>query len=408
MGKNGPRSRSRAVRFTLGAVLPVALTLAACGGASSGSKNAAGNGSGGGKHWKVALDLSYYGNDWQTEAADLVKAEADTAPYKGKVTLRVDIAGTSVPAQIAQINNEVAIGENAIVMYPISPTALNNAIQSACARNVVVISYNAYVTAPCAYNVTTSDLEFGTVQAQWLATKLHGKGDIAEMTGVPGTSADTQRRKGWTNVLKKYPGINVVAAGNGEWDPATTKTVFTGLLAAHPSLAGVLAETSCQAVEGVYQSQGKSLVPCAGESENAYRVMMLPKSQGGQGLQGVSVGGPAYTGELALMNAISVLNGAKTKHDMEVPLPEVTNANLKAGKNVAQGDNVFPQSVGLAVTPGFFDDLWSPLVNEGPQAAINGHPDVVSHAKSCADVPGCITGDSVAVYNTFAAGTVGE
>lgn len=396
---------------TLGVVLSAGLALAACSSSKSGGttgNSGAHSSTSGSKHWSVALSLSYYGNDWQTQAANLVKAEAATPPYKGNVTFRTDIAGASVPKQIAQINNEVASGVNAIVLYPISPTALNNAIQNACSRGVVVIAYNSYVTASCAYNVDTSDLEFGTVQAEWLATELHGKGDIAEMTGVAGTSADTKRRQGWANVLKKYSGIHVVATGNGQWDPATTKSVFTGMLAAHPNLSGVLAETSCQSVEGVYQSQGKSLVPCAGESENAWRIMMLPTSAGGQSLQGVSVGGPAYTGELAFMNAISILNGTKMKHDMEVPLPKVTNANLKAGKNVAQGANVFPPSTGLSVTPGFFDDLWSPLVNQGVQAAIDGKPDVVSSAKACADVHGCITGDSVSLYDTFGSGTIPE
>lgn len=412
MANSRPRTRAGVARVVaLGAVLPVVLTAAACGGSSNGSTasgNSDGNSSSSGQHYKVALSLSYYGNDWQTEAANLVKAEAASPPYAGRVTLRQDIAGTSVPKQIQQINNEVAAGMNAIVLYPISPTALNNAIQNACNRGVVVVAYNAYVTAPCAYNVTTSDLEFGTVQAQWLADELHGKGDIVEMTGVAGTSADSKRREGWDNVLKKNPGIHVVAHGDGEWDPATTKTAFSGILAAHPNIDGVLAETSCQAVESVYQSQGKPLVPCSGESENAWRMMMLPKDQGGEGVSGVSVGGPAYTGELAFINAIAILDGAKMKHAMEVPLPKVTTENLKAGTDVSQGANVFPPSTGLKVSPGFFDDLWSPLVNQGVQAAIDGKPNVVSTAKACSDVPGCITGDDTSLYDTFAAGTVAE
>jgi len=361
-----------------------------------------------GKSYKVAVDLSYYGNDWQTEALNLIKAEAKTAPYSGHVTLRVDIAGASVPDQIQAINNEVAAGEQAIVMYPISPTGLNTAIAKACKAGVVVYAYNAYVTAPCAHNVTTSDFEFGTLQARGLVKFLNGKGQVAEMTGVAGTSADIERRAGWASVLKSYPGIKVVATANGMWDPATTQQAFSSLFASHPDVNGVLAETSCQAVEAALQAQSHSLLPCAGESENQWRVDMLPTSKGGKGVEGISVGGPAYTGELAFMNAVSILSGHKVPKDMEVPLPYVTSSTLRPGTNVAKGANVFPASTGLKVSTGFFDDLWSPLVNEGVQGAITGSPDVISTAVPCAKVRGCITGSSVKLFLTFGAGTVAE
>jgi ribose transport system substrate-binding protein len=397
----------------------VALALAACGtGSASPAPHAKGRTSSkvtsslakalAGKDFKVAVDLSYYGNDWQTEALNLIKAEAKTPPYKGHVTLRVDIAGASVPNQIQAINNEVAAGEKAIIMYPISPTGLNAAIAKACRSGVVVYAYNAYVTAPCAHNVTTSDFEFGTLQARGLAQFLHGKGNVAEMTGVAGTSADIERRAGWASVLKHYPNIHVVATANGMWDAATTQQAFSSLYASHPNVDGVLAETSCQAVENALIAQGHRLLPCAGESENQWRIMMLSPSKGGKGVKGVSVGGPAYTGELAFINAISILTGHKVAKDMEVPLPYVTSATLHPGTNVAKGANVFPPSVGLKVPAGFFDDLWSPLVNEGVKAALTGRPDVISPIKPCGAVRGCITGNSVKLFLTFGAGTVAE
>lgn len=361
-----------------------------------------------GKSFKVAVDLSYYGNDWQTEALNLIKAEAATPPYRGHVDLRVDIAGASVPKQIAEINNEVAAGEKAIIMYPISPTGLNSAIEAACKRGVVIYAYNAYVTAPCAHNVTTSDFEFGTLQARGLAKFLHGKGQVAEMTGVAGTSADIERRAGWASVLKHYPHMHVVATANGMWDAATTQSAFSSLIASHPNVNGVLAETSCQAVEAALQAHQMRLLPCAGESENQWREMMLPKSEGGKGVKGVSVGGPAYTGELAFINALSILDGHKVAKDMEVPLPYVVSSTLHPGTNVARGANVFPPSTHLKVPSGFFDDLWSPLVNQGVKAALTGKPHRISKAKACSEVKGCITGKSVKLFLHFGAGTVAE
>ena len=79
--------------------------------------------------YKVYLSMSYVGNDWQTEAANMVKAMAATPALKDKVDLEVQVAGTDAQKQIQQINSMVQAGAKAIVIYPISPTALESSDQ---------------------------------------------------------------------------------------------------------------------------------------------------------------------------------------------------------------------------------------------------------------------------------------
>ena len=55
---------------------------------------------------KIFLSMSYIGNDWQAQAANMMKAMAAHPNYADQVDLRVRIAGA-----------------NAIVIFPISPTA---------------------------------------------------------------------------------------------------------------------------------------------------------------------------------------------------------------------------------------------------------------------------------------------
>ena len=69
--------------------------------------------------------MSYIGNDWQAEAANMVKAMAAHKDFKDKVDLQVQVAGPNAQRQIQQINAMVQAGAKAIVVYPISPTALN-------------------------------------------------------------------------------------------------------------------------------------------------------------------------------------------------------------------------------------------------------------------------------------------
>lgn len=101
--------------------------------------------------YKVYLSMSYIGNDWQAEAQKMVSAMAASSAYKDKVDLQIQVAGANPQRQIQQINSMVQAGANAIVVYPISPTALNAAVRNACDQKVVVIAYDAEITEPCAY-----------------------------------------------------------------------------------------------------------------------------------------------------------------------------------------------------------------------------------------------------------------
>src|SRR3982751_5872634 len=76
-----------------------------------------------GKH-KVFLSMSYIGNDWQAEAANMVKAMAASKDMADKGDLQIQVSGPNAQRQIQQINSMVQAGAEAIIVYPISPTAL--------------------------------------------------------------------------------------------------------------------------------------------------------------------------------------------------------------------------------------------------------------------------------------------
>jgi DNA-binding NarL/FixJ family response regulator len=125
--------------------------------------------------YKVFLSMSYIGNDWQAEAQKMVSAMAASATYKDKLDLQIQVAGPDPQRQIQQINSMVQAGANAIVVYPISPTALNAAVRNACEQKVVIVAYDAEITEPCAYNVTIDQEQAGRTIAQWLADTLNAR-----------------------------------------------------------------------------------------------------------------------------------------------------------------------------------------------------------------------------------------
>jgi ribose transport system substrate-binding protein len=342
--------------------------------------------------YKIALSLSYTGNDWQSEAANLVKAEAATAPYKSLVSLHTDIAGADVTNQIKTLQNEISAGYKAIIVYPISPTALNATIAQACKAGIAVFAYDSLVTAPCAYNIHIDQYAWGIYVASWLAKAMNGKGTIADITGVPGTTVDTDRQKALSNILAKNPGITIAGSANGAWAQAQGLTAFESIFTAHPDITGIYAEAGCGTIEEYLASIKHALLPCGGEFENNTHLDMLSTALGGLGVQSASAGSPVYSGELALIDAVKVLQGKKIAHDTILPLPHFNSADLAklgakaVGTNPAAGAVVFPAK---KVVPGMFGDFWSPLVEQGLQANLHGTSNKVSSAKPCAKVRGC-------------------
>jgi ribose transport system substrate-binding protein len=306
--------------------------------------------------FKIALSMSYVGNDWQIEAKNLVQAEALTPPYDKQVKLDTYVAGAAgaggadVERQIEQMQQMIAKGYDAIVTFPISPTALNPVIKQACDRGVVVIAYDGEVTEPCAYNVHINQYAAGRFTAQWLAKRLRGKGNIVEANGVPGTSVDTERRKGAASVWKKHPDIKVVAEFAGLWDQASTQQGMARVLGARRDIDGVWAQVGFGVLQA-YKAAGRKPVPMVGESENGFRSAMADGT-----VDGISYGSPPYTGAYALKQAVAILQGRRMPQLMQVPLPLNTKKQLKRCTDVTRGCNVFP--AGKAPSTGFFADFY--------------------------------------------------
>ena len=357
--------------------------------------------------FKIALSLSYTGNDWQSEAANLIKAEAATAPYKDIVTLHTDIAGADVTNQIKVIQNEIAAGYKAIIVYPISPTALNATIAQACKAGVAIFAYDSLVTAPCAYNVHIDQYAWGIYTATWLAKAMGGKGTIADITGVPGTTVDLDRQKALNTILAKNPGITIAGSANGAWAQAQGLTAFQSIYTAHPDVTGIFAEAACGTIEEWLHANNHPLLPCAGEFENNTHLDMLSTALGGLNVQSASAGSPVYSGELAFIQAVQVLQGNKVAHDTILPLPHFNTADLQAlgakavGTNPATGALVFPAK---DVVPGMFGDFWTPLVEQGLQANLHGTSNKISTAKPCSAVPGCISATKLTFGGNWSGG----
>jgi ribose transport system substrate-binding protein len=343
--------------------------------------------------FKIFLSMSFIGNDWQAEAANMVKAMAAHKSLADKVDLQVQVAGPNAQRQIQQINAMVQAGAQAIVIFPISPTALNQVVKNACDKGVKVFAYDAEITEPCAYNISIDQEEAGRVTAEWLVKRLNGKGDIVLVTGVPGTSVDNLRTKAAKEVFAKHPDIRIVGEAVGMWSQAVARTELSKITATRnwDQISGLWMQAGCYTANAMQLEAGKTaeqLLPCAGEGSNGGRIQMLAAGTEVEGAASpyaplgaprISYASPPYSGGLALKLAVQALEGKDVPKKTVLPLPVVTNDTVKLCKEgtwqeMKDGCNVFLPS--LVSNPGWFASIFSAETPEiGLNAALVGQPE---------------------------------
>jgi ribose transport system substrate-binding protein len=368
-----------------GLAVGTAVTAAACFGIGAGdaaAKTADGK-------YLIYYSMSYVGNAWQTEAKNSLVAMSKTAAYKDRVELRVQAAGANAQRQIQQMNAMIQAGADAILAFPISPTALNGVVKNACDKGVVVVVANG-VTEPCAQTVKPDGVKFGKMKAEWVIKQMGGKGNLLSITGVPGVSYSEEHEQGVKEAVAEHPDVKEIGELVGMWDQSVARVKMREFLATHrwEDIDGIVAGTGCYTVSLMQVEDGyyptNPIIPCAGESANGGRLQMLPPDsgiEGALGRNGLSVGSGLWTMPYLLKVAVDILDGKKPASNpiyTNDSLVNVTKDNVKicetgTAREFSEGCNTIAPGI---VPPDYAIDFWSPYTPElGFNAALVGEPD---------------------------------
>jgi ribose transport system substrate-binding protein len=358
----------------MSAVAAVAVMAAAAACAPPTSKNSDGKS---GDKFVVYNNLSYSGNAWSNSAANMIKALAETPPYKDEVKFHKVISGSDISKQISDLQSMINSGADAIISYPLSPKALNAVVDQAAAKGTLMFFYDGTVTNQKAYNVSYITSGFGQNTAQELVNELGGKGKIFMNSGVSGTATDTIHNAAARSVFKRYPGIQVVSQYWSNWDAVQSKTNTLKALAAHPDVNGIWSQDGEYGVVQALQQSGRRLVPVTGEMSNGFRNQLLTLKS--KGLTGVSSGSGPTVGAYAFKLAMELLTGKIKKsdlpHNVEFPLPWVPADKVKLGdpSDPAAGGNTWPlNKVPAVFAAGIYYPELVPEINF--DSAIKGNP----------------------------------
>lgn len=191
----------------------------------------------------IALSNSYAGNSWRQQ---MLKTwdQASSVALKAHLikATKVVNANASAPEQANQIESLIIEGWNAIVINAASPTALNGVIQEACDQHIVVIVFDGLATAPCAYKVAYDYVGAGRQEADFVAKRLNGTGNVLEVRGIAGVSVDDDFHKGITEEFAKYPGIKIVGSVHGNWTQTIAQKEVASVLPSLPKVDAIVTQ----------------------------------------------------------------------------------------------------------------------------------------------------------------------
>lgn len=252
----------------------------------------------------IGVSNTLVGNGWREQMICAIKAQARASGLVDEVVVVNRNGGPT--EQLADLEGLISQGVDAIILNPTDREGLNAVLEAAIAQGIVVVAVDQAVTAEGAYVVTNDQTAYARIGAEWLFEQLGGQGKVAEMRGIDGVPADTDRHNGFLQALEKYPDIEVVAEVFTNWDLTTTAQQALDLISTQ-ELDGIWTSGGDYPVVEQFQAAGKPFVPIVGADNNAFVGALLELED--EGLVGAAVTNPPAIGAVGVAIALDALTG---------------------------------------------------------------------------------------------------
>lgn len=295
---------------------------------------------------KYVIGVSQCSEDsWRSKLQD----ELIMATYFNEdVQLILKSANDDSRLQEKQIDSLVEMGVDLLIVSPNQVNNLTETIGKVYDRGIPVVLFDRKTSDDKFTTFMGADnYIIGEMLAHYLATKLEGKGNIVEIGGLVGSSPAQERHDGFSNALKKYPDMHIVAYESGDWTESSGELAMQRILKKYDGhIDAVFGGNDRMAIGArrVIRERGRE------HGQILYiGVDALPTENGGlrqvaDSLLTASALYPTHGDEL-LQLAIDVLEGRSVPHDILMKSSIVTSENAKV--LLLQHDEVVRQAANL-------------------------------------------------------------
>jgi ribose transport system substrate-binding protein len=326
----------------IGIVLIAMVAIAFLMSAMVGCKGKAGAGK---KLAMVGISTGSSGTSWRTIMIDALETVGKEYKAAGKIKdykLVNNVTNGDATEQANILRDFISQKVDIILVNPNSPDALNGVIKEAQDEGILVVSYDATVTAPNVLNVTLDHYAWEYKNVEWICSTLK-KGNMIQIYGLEGHPANNDRIRATYDVLKKYPDIKLIADTTGYWDQTKAKEVATQIIGGGQRIDGVVTQDGeAYGVLSAFLDAGKLPKVMFGDPGTAFFKEWKKLREAKADFKACTQPNPPGIGGTAFRMALQLYNGKKWKPDV-----------LK--------DGTYFYKVGMFITDENFDQGWELL-----------------------------------------------
>lgn len=270
----------------------------------------------GAKTYTLGLSISTLNNPFFVD----LKEGAEAKAAELGVRLIVLDAQNDPSRQLAQVEDLIAQRVDAILVNPTDSSAIVPAVLAANRAGIPVLTVDRGADGgQVASHIASDNVAGGRMAGELIAQILGGRGRVVELEGIPGTSAARDRGTGFNEVIRRYPGIEVVARQEAGFDRARGLTVMENILQAQPRIDAVFAhndEMALGAITAIEAAGRQAAIKVVGFDATADAVKAV---QEGRMLATIAQK-PRLMGELGVETAVKLLSGQQVPAYIPVPL----------------------------------------------------------------------------------------
>ncbi|HXD12311.1 MAG TPA: ABC transporter substrate-binding protein, partial [Anaerolineales bacterium] len=179
----------------------------------------------------LIVGYAQIGAESEWRAANTISIK-ETAEHLG-VELRFLDAQQKQENQIEAVRKLIIQKVDVIGISPIVETGWDEVFQEAKDAGIPIILVDRRATVPDNLYVSylgSDFLEEGRKAARVMATLVNGKANIVELVGTIGSAPANDRYTGFREILKNYPGMQIIDSQSGDFTRARGKEVMVTFL----------------------------------------------------------------------------------------------------------------------------------------------------------------------------------
>jgi len=309
--------------------------------------------------FNIAVSNGLITHSWRTQ---MVKnLQQAVAWYQGRGYIDnfyLQHAGFDVDLQIQHVRNFMNMGVDAILIDPLSATALNPVLEEAQEEGILVVCTDEPVTSREILQFMPTHDVWMEKLSRYVFDRMGGKGNVVYLSGIDGAPASDDRDRGFQRALADYPDIKLLTKAYGSWDPSLAQQAMTDVIAAYPNIDGVVAhDGECLSVIRAFEAAGRVEPPVVnGSGFKPFFEYWVEHLDDGFTSYAIA-NGPGFSMTGALGTTVALLQGYELKP--EVLDGKVIHVNHRYEITDGNVEEALAEHIRLRGVEDYIDEVWT-------------------------------------------------